>query len=155
MRSCTRTLTALWIAAVVVLSCAALVTAKGSPRMDPVAGGGETWAISPYEFAGGGQIIIRDQQYEFSAYTVVMDIRPGDDGTLHVRTSHTFRFGEYMIVTDDEAVADPTDTPGLYVLNSNMQVITGGRGRLHAHGFIDLLAGHTSFELRGAVNLDD
>jgi hypothetical protein len=67
--------------------------------------------------------------------------------------------GEFddSITTTDKAVLEFLEPPSLFRLNSNMEVTEGTgdfegvRGRLHAHGEIDLAVGWASFEISGVV----
>jgi len=76
------------------------------------------------------------------------------DGTLHALTSHRFDLEDGSFVTVDKAILAPTETPGLFNVNSRLRIcatpdceaeivegeIVNGRalcGRLSVHGTIN------------------
>ena len=81
-----------------------------------------------------------------------------EDGTLHATTSHTFDFGNgNSFTTLDRAVLSPTDTPGVYRLNTRA-TISGGTGiyanacgSLNIHGTINLFSGEVDWRFTGRV----
>jgi len=147
----------LTLALLIVLS-----TALAEPAADPVSGSGSSSAINEYQFAGSATLVIRGQ--EKSADLLVTVLAPpvvSDDGVQHVVASHTFTFtdGSGSITTSDKEVAEPTEIPGLYTLNANMNVVSGTgvyegvSGRLTAHGTIDFRAlPAAEFEIVGVIS---
>ena len=81
-----------------------------------------------------------------------------EDGTLHATTSHAFDFGNgNSFTTLDRAVLSPTDTPGLYNLNTKA-TIAGGTGTyadacgsLNIHGTINLITGQVIWRFTGRI----
>lgn len=160
------------VAAVAVIAFTVVLTpAHAAARAcAPVAGFGET-AVGkvPGVFEGLGSISIAGEEFEVALETVLLG-KPveGDDGTLHAVTSHTFVFNdEDSFTTLDRAILEPAGPPGLFRLNSSMIIMSGtgvfedARGRLHAHGHVDLFDedngiefpffGEASFDIRGVV----
>lgn len=96
----------------------------------------------------------------------------GGDGAIRATTSHVFEFndgsgtidgqcgaGENCFTTLDRAVLTPTETPGLFRLNSHLAIVSGSGayqdacGKLVAHGFINFAAAVPTVEwkLNGRV----
>ncbi len=131
----------------------------GAPPCDPVRGHGDTVATGPNVFEGDGELVIRGESFSVSITTTVLgEPTPGEDGTLHVATTHTFDFGGgNTLTTMDDAVLDFLEPPALYRLNSNMKITEGtgdfanAGGRLHGHGQIDLAGGVASFDINGVI----
>jgi len=93
----------------------------------------------------------------------------GDDGTLHAATSHTFDFGGgNSFTTLDKAKLEPTDTPGVFRIISNLEIVSGtgifagAHGRFAGRGGEIVLpsdapacaGGEANWEFHGAVCLD-
>lgn len=134
---------------------------------DPVSGSGFTSATGPTTFLGTATLIVRGEVLD--ADVEVTLLKPpvvSEDGVLHVNEiEHIFIFsvdenGELIdsfTVTGKE-VADPTDTPGLYILNGYMKIISGtgayegATGEMSVHGQIHLVEGWASFEIHGAIS---
>ncbi len=83
--------------------------------------------------------------------------RVTEDGTLHATTSHTFVFADGTFTTLDSAVLSPTDTQGVYRLNTRA-TISGGTenyanacGSLSIHGTIDLVSREVVWRFTGRV----
>ncbi|MFQ5806227.1 MAG: hypothetical protein ACE5I3_07250 [Phycisphaerae bacterium] len=139
---------------------------------DPVSGHGDTAQENPGDptspFVGTATVRIRGDTFEDVAVTTILLGPPkeGDDGTLIAQTSHTFTVDDPegslqgSFTTTDKAVLEPTDTPGLFRLNSNMKITSGtgdfenAGGRLHGHGEIDLGMGEASFDINGVICFD-
>ncbi len=142
---------------------------QAGPPCDPVSGTGATAVDVPFVFEGFATVVIRGVEFEFDVTTVLLgDPVEGDDGTLHVETSHTFSLDDVGdFTTTDKAVADPLDEPGLFRLNSTLRITTGTgafegvSGRLTVHGEIDLFDeingvgfpffGESSWDVHGVV----
>jgi hypothetical protein len=122
-------------------------------------------------FAGSADISVRKQQFvDVPVITFLLGPpRGGDDGTLHAATSHTFDFGALGgFTTLDKAKLEPTDTPGVFRLISNLEIVSGtgiferARGRLAGRGGEIVLpsdapecaGGEANWEFHGAVCLD-
>lgn len=138
-----------------------LATALAETAGDPVSGSGSSSSINAFQFAGSATLVIGGE--EKSAELLVTVLAPpviSDEGVQHVVATHTFTFNEEdSITTSDKETAEPTDTPGLYTLNANMNVVSGTgiyegvSGRLTAHGTIDFRGLPTAeFEVRGAIS---
>ncbi len=138
------------------------LSAAGRP-CDPVSGFSET-AVEEENgpFVGFATLEIRGEEFEFSLEVFILGAPvEGEDGTLHLPTSHVFTLddkSESSFTTMDKAVADPIEgSPGLYTLNSNMKITSGtgifdgARGRLHAHGELDLVFGTASLDYHGVI----
>jgi hypothetical protein len=136
-----------------------LTTALAGPAGDPVSGSGSSSAISDYQFAGSATLVIRGQEKSADLLVTMLGFTENDEGVQHVVATHTFTFADGSITTSDKEVAEPTETPGLYTLNANMEVVSGTgvyeevSGRLTAHGTIDFRALPTAeFEIKGAIS---
>lgn len=149
-------------------------SALKAPRCDPVSGDGTTAVDDePGVFEGSGTVFIRGEEFAVSIRTVIIGkpIERGD-GTTHATTEHTFIFdGDNSFTTTDKAILRPLGPPGLFKLNSNMEITSGTgvfedvRGRLHAHGEVDLFDednnvafpdfGEASFTNNGVICLAD
>jgi len=143
-----------------------------APRCDSVSGDGAT-AVDDEEgvFEGSGIVFIRGEEFDVSIRTIIVDGPiEGDDGTLRATTSHEFTFDDgSSFTTTDKAILEPAGPPGLFNLNSNMKITSatgifeGVRGRLHAHGQVDLFDedngvgfpdfGEASFTTNGVICL--
>lgn len=162
------------VAAVAVMALTVVLTPAhaAAPACAPVAGFGETAVVDPKcggVFVGMGIISIAGEEFDVALETVLLgEPVEGDDGTLHAVTSHTVVFNdEDSFTTIDRAVLEPVGPPGLFRLNSSMQIMSGtgvfedARGRLHAHGHVDFFDevngigfpcfGEASFDIRGVV----
>ena len=80
-------------------------------------------------------------------------------GLRIARQIGTFVDGSSSITTSDMEIAAPISTPGFFILNANMEVVSGTgiyegvHGRLAAHGTIDFRALPTAeFEIEGAIS---
>ena len=144
----------------------ALDAAPGEPNppCNPVSGTSET-AVgnTPAVLEGSATLEFGGETFEF-ALTVfpIGEVVEGDDGTLHVPTTHIFTLDQSSITTTDKAVLDPLDEPGLFTVNSRLKVTSGTglfegvTGRLHAHGEIDLFdeANGIEFPFFGEASLE-
>ena len=143
---------------------------EDGPPCDPVSGSGDTNGFYPPTgpcgggpgFEGPGILVVRGEELGVWITTCLLgEPVPGDDGTLHGVTSHTFTFddGSGSITTTDNVVLEPTEVPGVFRLNSNMEITSGSDdfadagGRLHGHGEINLIPGFeaASFEINGVI----
>ncbi len=130
--------------------------AQAKPDCANVKGTGNTTAIAQGVFQGTANF----GQNQTAMVTTFLLGAPTvtEDGTLHATTSHTFDFGNGdSITTLDRAVLSPTDTPGLYNLNTRA-TITGGTGNyanacssLSIHGTINLISGQVDWRFTGRV----
>ena len=148
------------------------------PGCDPVSATGTVFSVpvdigplTVCAFAGSADVFLRKQQFvNVSVITFVLGPpRVGGDGTLHAATSHTFDFGDLgSFTTQDKAKLEPTDTPGVFRLISNLEIVSGtgifegARGRLAGRGGEIVLpsdapecaGGEANWEFHGAVCLD-
>jgi hypothetical protein len=162
MKSGTRKTTSKWAMPVIGLALLIfLSTALAEPAADPVSGSGSSSAINEYQFAGSATLVIRGQDRSADLLVTLMGLTENDEGVQHVVASHTFTFndGSGSITTSDKEVAEPTDIPGLYTLNANMNIVSGTgiyegvTGRLTAHGTIDFRAlPAAEFEITGVIS---
>jgi hypothetical protein len=148
---------AVWILAITL----ALSSAAGARTdCETVKGSGHTFATGPFTFQGTAVFTIAGETSNVSVTTNLLG-PPGatDDGTLHARTSHVFVFADgSSIVTLDNAVLSPTETPGLYNLSSRLEII-GGTGVYEnacgsftgGGGSINLIAGEAIWRFTGRI----
>jgi hypothetical protein len=137
------------------------------PAMDPVSGTGSTQLVlAPppegvmMQFEGSVVLFVRGELKTADLLVNVYSVVENEEGVQHVSASHIFTFGDgSTITTVDTEVAEPTDTPGLYTLNGNLDaasgtgVYDGASGHLTAHGTMDFRGLPTaSFTVRGAVS---
>lgn len=148
-------------ATVLVLSVLAVISAAlAGPARDPVSGYGPSSAINEYQFAGTATLVIRGQGKPAELLVTALETPvTSDEGVQHVVATHTFTLADGSITTSDMEIAEPTDTPGLYTLNANMEVVSGTgiyegvSGRLTAHGTIDFRALPTAeFRVTGSIS---
>ena len=132
--------------------------AVADPICEPVTGTGHTFATGPTTFQGTAVITRNGQQASATVITNVVGApKVGDDGTLLVPTSHTFTFADGSINTLDHAVLSPTPTPGVYALNSRLEIAnaTGSFenicGRMSAHGSLNFNTGEAIWRVNGRV----
>lgn len=137
----------------------ALNSAWAEPGNDPVAGSGSSLFVPPNIFKGTMNLTIGGEAFEPSFEAALLGQIVSDEGVLHGTASHTIDFGDgNTLTTDDDAVLEPTETPGLFTLNERMTVVSGtgdfadASGQLHAHGMIHLYEGWALFEIRGAIS---
>lgn len=124
-----------------------------------VRGFGETFATGPGTFQGNATLETKTGVENASVVTNLLGPpTPGDDGTLHASTSHTFVLEDgSSFTTLDNAVLSPTDTPGLYNLNTRAAIVSGtgthtdSCGRLSIHGTIDLINGEVVWRFTGRI----
>ena len=145
---------------------------------DPVSAIGTTFSVpvnigpgTVCAFAGSADVSLGDQQFvDVSVITFVLGPpRVGDDGALHAATSHTFDFGDLgSFTTLDKAKLEPTDTPGVFRIISNLEIVSGtgifegASGRFAGRGGEIVLpsdapecaGGQANWEFHGAVCLD-
>jgi|GEM_PF-6897990 len=157
---------ALFVLATTVLVL--LGTAVAQPARDPVSGTGSSELVttSPppagaiMQFAGSIDLLVRGEATTVDLVVNVFSIVENEEGVQHVTASHVLTFDDgSTITTSDKEVAEPTDVPGLYVLNGNLKVVSGtgvyagAAGHFTAHGTMDFRAlPIASFEIRGAVS---
>lgn len=161
------------VAAVAVMAFTVVLTPAhaAAPACAPVAGFGETAVVDPKcggVFVGMGIISIAGEEFDVALETVLLGEPVEHGGTLHAVTSHTFTFdGGDSFTTIDKAVLVSAGAPGLFKLNSTMEIVSGtgvfedARGRLHAHGHVDFFDedtgigfpcfGEASFDIRGML----
>jgi hypothetical protein len=125
-----------------------------------VGGSAQGTAISPNMFR-----VAFTGTFSATATATLLEQTQGGDGAIRATTSHVFEIndgsgdgdgvceaGENCFVTIDRAVLTPTGTPGLFRLNSHMEVVGGeglyadACGKLVAHGFINFAAGPPTVE---------
>jgi len=138
------------------------------PAMDPVSGMGSSQFVpSPpppgviMQFKGEVKLLVRGEPKTADLLVNVYSILLNEENVQHVSASHILTFEDgSTIVTDDMEVAEPTDTPGVYTLNGNLDVVSGTgayagvSGQLTAHGTMDFTGPLpvASFTLRGAIS---
>ena len=124
-----------------------------------VKGSGHTFATGPGVFQGTASVTVNGQTVNAAVTTVLLGPPTATaDGTLLAATSHTFVFQDgSTFTTFDRAVLSPTDTPGLYRLNTDA-AIDGGTGNytnacggLSVHGTINLVSGEVIWRFTGRV----
>jgi hypothetical protein len=73
-----------------------------------------------------------------------------DDGTQHVKATHTFTFDDgTSFTTTDEETAVPTETPGLFTLTGTLMITEGDYGgRLQVMGTMDFASEPPTAEYR-------
>jgi hypothetical protein len=135
------------------------VAVQAAPDCTKLSGTGQTAAVAPGVFEGTAAVKI-DGQIQTAAVTTYLLGAPAttEDGTLKATTSHTFVFADgSSLTTLDSAVLSPTETPGLYNLNTRA-TITGGTGTyanacgsLNIHGTINLITGQVVWRFTGRV----
>ncbi len=158
---------ALFVLATTVLVL--LGTAVAQPARDPVSGTGSSQLVDPpltpppgtiMQFAGSIDLLVRGEATTVGLVVNVFSIVVNEEGVQHVTASHVLTFDDgSTITTSDKEVAEPTDIPGLYVLNGNLTVVSGtgvyegASGHFTAHGTMDFRAWPLAcFEIRGAVS---
>lgn len=142
--------------------------AMANPARDTVSGTGlSTLVLSPppegvlMQFEGNIELSIRNGEPEnVELLANVYSVVENEEGVQHVKCKKilTFEDGSTMN-TDDMELAEPSDIPGVYLLNANLKVVSGtgvyegASGNLTAHGTIDFTGlPSASFELRGTVS---
>ncbi|MHC4643241.1 MAG: hypothetical protein ACYS32_16475 [Planctomycetota bacterium] len=145
----------------VLMALFVFTTALAEPAADPVSGSGSSSAINEFQFAGSATLVIRGQEKTAELLVTLLGLTVSDEGVQHVVATHTFTFADgSSITTSDKEVAEPTETPGLYTLNANMEVVSGTgvyegiSGRLTAHGTIDFRGlPAAEFEIAGVISV--
>ena len=126
---------------------------------ESVKGSGHTFATGPGVFQGTATISGNGQTVTAAVTTVLLGPPTATaDGTLLAATSHTFVFPDgSTFTTIDRAVLSPTDTAGLYRLNTDA-AIDGGTGAyanacgsLSVHGTINLISGEVIWRFTGRI----
>jgi len=133
--------------------------AEAKSDCDKVSGNGRTLAVGPATFQGIASLNLDNTSVNVSVTTNLLGPPTAtEDGTLLAKTSHTFVFQDGSTLTTlDHAVLSPTDTPGLYNLNTRA-AITGGTGtyedacgQLSLHGTVNFLSGEIEWSVTGRV----
>lgn len=133
--------------------------AQAKSDCDKVSGTGHTFAIGPATFQGIASLDLNNNNIIVTVTTNLLGPPTAtEDGTLLATTSHTFVFQDgSSLTTLDHAVLSPTDTPGLYNLNTRAAV-TGGTGtyedacgQLSIHGTINLISGEIQWSVTGRI----
>jgi hypothetical protein len=155
-----------FVLATTLLFLPGTAVAKG-PAMDPVSGTGLTQLVlSPppegviMQFEGSVVLFVRGELKTADLIVNVYSVLENEEGVQHVSASHIFTFDDgSTIITVDNEVAEPTDTPGLYTLNGNLDVALGtgvyeeASGHLTAHGTMDFRGLPIAcFNVRGVVS---
>jgi hypothetical protein len=130
--------------------------AQANPDCAKVKGTGNTAAIAQGVFQGTANF---DQNRTATVTTYLLGApTETEDGTLRATTSHTFVFADgSSFTTLDRAVLSPTDTPGLYNLNTKATVSSGlgnyanACGSLAIHGTINLVSGQVIWRFNGRI----
>jgi len=124
-----------------------------------VAGTGHTVATGPATFQGFAIVNINGSTRSASVTTSLLGPpKETEDGTLLAATSHNFVFDDgSSITTIDTTVLSPTDTPGLYNLNSRAAINEGSGsyelacGSLSIHGTINFANGEVIWRFTGKI----
>jgi hypothetical protein len=118
-----------------------IVNGSGAVVFDPVVGG----FVGPIDLDGDGDA-------DASSTAFVLSLVPAEDGTLHAVTTHTIELTSGAAFTTlDHAVLSPTDTTGLYRLNSVLNIQSGASGKLVLHGDIHLVEGWAEADVHGRI----
>jgi len=132
-----------------------------SAVLDSTWGSGSTAAINDYQFAGSATLTIHGQAKSADLLVTLLaepEVEP--NGVQHVVATHTFTFADgSSFTTSDQEIAEPTATPGLYILTGIMDIASGtgmyegATGRLTVNGTIDFAAQPPAaqFDIVGAV----
>jgi hypothetical protein len=124
-----------------------------------VKGTGHTFATGPRVFQGTASVAGDGQTVNVAVTTTLLGQPTAtEDGTLLAATSHTFVFPDgSTFTTIDRAVLSPTDTPGLYRINTDASIDRGtgdyanACGKLSIHGTIDLFGGEVVWRYTGQL----
>jgi hypothetical protein len=102
----------------------------------PVVGMGASTAISENEFEGTATLYVGAEVWEATVAITATEIVVDDDGTQHVKATHTFTFDDgTSFTTTDEETAVPTETPGVFTLTGTLMITEGDYGgRLQVMG---------------------
>jgi hypothetical protein len=134
------------------------------PVYDSAWGSGSTGAINDYQFAGSATLTIHGQEKSAELLVTLLaepEVEP--NGVQHVLAMHTFTFADgSSFTTSDQETAEPTATPGLYVLTGIMDLASGTgmyegvTGQLSVDGTIDFGAQPPAaqFDMAGAIHED-
>jgi hypothetical protein len=118
-----------------------IVNGSASVVFDPVVGG----FVGPVDLDGDGDA-------DATSTAIVLSLVPTDDGTLHAVTTHTIVLTSGAVLTTlDHVVLSPSDTAGLYRLNSVLDIQSGASGKLTLHGDVHLLEGWAVVDVHGRV----
>ena len=158
------------VCAVVCLTVAPLffgsATAEG-PAKDPIYGIGSSMLVPApppegvmMQFSGWVDLLVRGEVVNTELLVNLYSSTENPAHVQHALASHMMTFPDgSTITTEDMEVVKPTNVPGIYKVNAEMQVISGtGRyegvsGHLTAHGTVDFSGlPAISFELRGAIS---
>ncbi len=122
---------------------------------DPVSGEAQGQATGPATFVTTVNLVVGGQPLTAMCTATLLEQRQAGDGAILVTTSHVFEVtgssdgdgqcaaGENCFTTLDRAILSPTDTLGLFRLNSHLEIISGNGayadacGRLVSHGFVN------------------
>jgi hypothetical protein len=126
---------------------------------DKVSGTGHTFAVGPTTFQGTASLNINNTNIIVTVTTNLLGPPTAtEDGTLLATTSHTFVFQDgSSLTTLDHAVLSPTETPGLYNLNTRAAITAGAGiyenacGQLSIHGTINLINGEVQWDVTGRI----
>jgi hypothetical protein len=127
-------------AAIAAKDCA-VVNGSASVVFDPTVGG----FVGPVDLDGDGAP-------DATSTATVLTIVPSEDGTLHAVTSHVVVLNSgAMFTTLDRAILSPSDTPGLYRLNTDAPITSGASGKLKIHGNVHLIEGWAELDVHGRI----
>ena len=87
---------------------------------------------------------------------VIDEIRPGDDGSLHLVAHRTITLEGGTITTSDHGVLSPVESPlyranGHYLILGGTGIYEGATGRIDIHGDVDLGSGAVNLTYHGHV----
>lgn len=117
-----------------------------NPKCHDVVAETTTTAVDPMFFFGkyvGTSLISIDGQAPIQAAVSFfpLEVKVGEDGTVHPTDSMTFDLGPLGTLTvQDNAVLSPTEIPNIYTMNSRLDnfagtgMLAGAMGKLSGHG---------------------
>jgi hypothetical protein len=123
---------------------------------DRVTGDAHGQASGPATFVTTVDVVVGEQPLIATSTTTILEQTQSGGGAIQATSSHVFEVndgttdgdgqceaGENCFTTLDRATLSPTDRPGLFRLNSHLEIVTGNGtyadacGQLVAHGFIN------------------
>jgi hypothetical protein len=151
------------IKSIPILALALLIvlgSALADSEGDSVTGSGQVTAISEIQFHGTATLSIEGEKYK--GLVLVTPIAPPElkDGGLYFPVvEHVFDFGDdNTFTTYGDEFANPTDQPGLSILDGCMNIdsgtgdFDGASGEMSVHGKIHLIEGWASFKVNGTIS---
>lgn len=110
-------------------------------------------------YAGSALISIDGQTPMPAAVSyVLLEVKLGDDGSIHPEIITTFDFGPMGVLSvKDHTVLSPTDTPYIYTMNSRLDnlvgtgMFTGVMGKFTGHGQFSVATATVSAHADGRI----